>query len=440
MLISESRPRPRTARARLATSLSISLSISLPLAAGAVLATPGAARAGSVRHPAVVSADPVRRTPHVLNGIVNAFALVGGKVVVGGEFDAVRDAGDPHVLKRHNIFAFDLATGKIDRHFAPELDGPVYALAAGAGSTVYAGGAFHTVNGWQGARLTRLSLRDGSAVYGFSPWVSGGIVSALVRQGDLLYVGGGFSRVGGRAHPALVRLDARSGEVDPRFHVTPGESRSGQVKVYAMAASRDRLLIDGSFMTLDGRPRAQLGLIDISRPEARVAAWRSDAYRPACKDVFPSYVRGLDFSPDGKYFVVVTTGGPKHHDRLCDSAARFETYSKARRIKPTWVNRTGGDSLYAVSVSGAAVYVGGHQRWLNNPEGSDSAGPGAVSRPGIGALDPVTGRALAWNPTRTRGVGVKAFLAVRQGLIVGSDTTRLGHEYHARVGMFPIGH
>ena len=65
---------------------------------------------------------------------------------------------------------------------------------------------------------------------------------------------------------------------------------------------------------------------------------------------------------------------------------------------------TGGDSLYAVAVTGAAVYVGGHQRYLDNPNGTttrprpDRGGP-----VGIGALNPLTGKALPWNPTRTRG-------------------------------------
>lgn len=122
---------------------------------------------------------------------------------------------------------------------------------------------------------------------------------------------------------------------------------------------------------------------------------------------------------------------------MCDTAARFETGARGA-VEPTWVNHTGGDSLYAVAATGSAVYVGGHQRWLDNPGGHDSAGPGAVARPGIGAIHPRTGKALTWNPTRARGIGVKAFLAHPGGLLVGSDTTRLGHEYHARVGMFPL--
>jgi beta-propeller uncharacterized protein DUF5122 len=405
------------------------------LAAVLALLSGAPASAGMVAHPRVVSADPAGTTPHVLDGMVNAFALVGGTVVVGGSFERVREAGGAATLRRSNVFAFDLATGKVDPRFAPELDGPVNALAAGPGATVYAGGAF-SAGGGRGLAL--LSLLDGAPVPGFSAPVRGGAVTSLVLHGGRLYVGGAFSGISGGPRRALARLDPATGALDPAFTVTPGGGRGGAPKVYALAAARDRLAVDGSFTTLDGLRRPQLGLVDIGAARPAVAGWRTESYAARCKDVFPSYVRGLDFSPDGQYFVVVTTGGAKGPRKLCDSAARFETYSPAAEITPTWVNHTGGDSLYAVAVTGAAVYVGGHQRWLDNPEGDDSAGRGAVARPGIGAIDPVSGRALAWNPTRERGIGVKAFLAHSGGLLVGSDTTHLGHEYHARVGMFPL--
>jgi hypothetical protein len=211
-----------------------------------------------------------------------------------------------------------------------------------------------------------------------------------------------------------------------------------RVKVTALALGRDRLAVDGTFTKLNGRSRPQLGLIDVSGATARLSSWRTSAYAPKCKKPFPSYIRGLAFSPDGGYFVVVSTGGTHRATTLCDTAARFETYSRAADVRPTWVNHTGGDSLYAVAVTGAAVYVGGHQRWLNNPGGSNTAGPGAVPREGIGAIHPRTGKALSWNPGRDRGIGVKAFLVHPGGLLVGSDTTRLGGEYHARIGMFPL--
>ncbi|MFG1618233.1 hypothetical protein ACGFI3_36240 [Nonomuraea wenchangensis] len=379
-----------------------------------------------------MSADPVDTTPHVLDGIVNAIAVVGRTVVVGGSFSEVTDAARKQVLARDNLFAFDLPTGRILPGFAPVVPGPVRGLAAGDGGTVYVGGEFYRVNDTRARGLARVRLSDGALVPGFAPNLVGGTVNTLARQDGSLYVGGDFTG----PREALARLDATTGAADPGFAVTPGEPLTPRVKVYALAIARGRLLVDGSFTTLDGQSRPQLGLIDVTGPTARVAPWRTDTYARKCSDAFPSYVRGLDFSPDGGYFVVVTTGGAV--GGICDTAARFETFAKGSAIRPTWVNATGGDSLYAVAVTGAAVYVGGHQRWLNNPQGRDTAGPGAVARPGIGAIHPSTGMALAWNPTRERGIGVKAFSAQPAGLLVGSDTTRLGREYHARIGMFPL--
>ncbi|MGJ6965002.1 hypothetical protein ACSDR0_24135 [Streptosporangium sp. G11] len=421
------------------------------LVAALTLVPTGIAAAGTTKHSRVVSADPVDTTPHVLDGIVNAIALVGGTVVVGGSFGEVREAGSTRVarvLSRTNLFAYDLATGRILPGFAPRLDRPVQALAAGVRGTVYAGGRFTRTGGARTRGLALLRLSDGSPVARFGAQVRGGTVTSLARLGRHLYAGGDFTHVGHVARTALARLDAVTGAADPSFTIEPGSPRGGRTRVHAMSLSRDRLAVGGDFTTLGGLPRAQLGLIAVAAPDApaasdlppspaAVAPWRTDAYRGRCMADFPGYVRGLDFSPDGSHLAVVTTGGPGGRDRMCDTAARFETGARGR-VGPTWVNHTGGDSLYAVAATGSAVYVGGHQRWLDNPDGHDSAGPGAVARPGIGAIHPRTGKALTWNPTRERGIGVKAFLAHPGGLLVGSDTTRLGHEYHARVGMFPL--
>ena len=152
-------------------------------------------------------------------------------------------------------------------------------------------------------------------------------------------------------------------------------------------------------------------------------------------------MRDVDFSPDGSYFAFVSTGfipqaGGVGRD-LCDAAARFETASPARPA-PTWINYTGGDTLHSVAATDVAVYVQGHQRWLDNPQGANAAGPGAVSRPGIGAINPATGLALPWNPTKDRGVGGKDLYVTSQGLWVGSDTNRIGGETRRRIALMPL--
>ncbi|GAA4706483.1 PKD domain containing protein [Phytohabitans rumicis] len=409
----------------------------------AVAAVAAAAVAGvvpavaQVAQPTVVSADPVDWSPHVLDGTVHAITVVGDTVVVGGDFSVVAN-NRGFRYRRDYLFAFDARTGAL-RSFAPYLDGPVYALAPGADGTVYAGGAFRSVNGAAQRGLARLSLGNGARTPGFSASVNWGDVRALAAAGRWLYAGGTFSAVNRVPRAALARLDAGTGAVDAGFdaRLAAAEATRPKVEDFALTPDGRRLVVAGAISHVAGVPRAQLVLLDTGGPHAVVANWYTDAYRPTCNGTYDTYLRAVDFAPDGSYFVVVTTGNGSGPTQMCDTAARFST-AGAGRHAPAWVNHTGGNTLLAVAVTGSAVYVGGHQQWLDNPHGNKSAGPGAVERPGIGAIDPRTGKALAWNPTRSRGVGVRAFLATASGLWVGSDTERLGGEYHGRLGMFPL--
>jgi hypothetical protein len=410
-------------------------------AAVASLATPGMLPAAAdIAQPTVVSADPVDFTPNVLDGTVWSLALVGDEVVVGGAFTKVADSSRKQTYARKNVFAFNVDTGAISS-FAPQVDGAVYSLAAGADDTVYLGGAFKTVNGASSRGLARVGL-DGDRVGAFSARINWGDVRALAVRGSQLYAGGTFSAVNGVTRVGLARLNATSGAVDSGFDArlsAPGLSRT-RVEHFDISPDGRRLVAIGALLKVGGYDRVQIAMFDIAGPTAALTSWYTDAYRPACMKGFDTYLRQVRFSPDGSYFVVAATGRASAPDKLCDSAARFETAGGGRH-NPVWVQRTGGDSLYAVAVTGAAVYLGGHQRYFDNPYGTDAKGPGpgAVSRPGIGAVSPSTGRALSWNPTRSRGVGVRAFLVTPHGLLVGSDTDQLGHEYHGRIGMFPLG-
>jgi hypothetical protein len=221
-------------------------------------------------------------------------------------------------------------------------------------------------------------------------------------------------------------------------------SNAGFTRVvrFAINPARTRLVAVGNFTRVSGEPRWRAVMVNLGKKQARLNRWSYRHFKNSCADgKAPVYLRDVDFSPNGSYFVVVATGfvpraGGIGRD-VCDAAARFETSVK-RPTVPTWVNYTGGDSLYSVAATGAAVYVQGHQRWLDNPDGRNSAGPTAVERKGIGAIDPVTGLALSWNPSKTRGVGGKDLLATRTGLWVGSDGTEFGGEVRARIAYCPL--
>lgn len=413
---------------------------SLALAALALVALlPARAGAVNTAQPVIVSADPADRTPHVLDGRVNAIVQVGNRIVAGGVFTQVRDHGTSLVIPRANLLSFDATTGVIDAAFAPALDGRVDALAAAPdGTSVFVGGAFNTVNGTTVRKLVKLDVATGQIVTAFRASPTG-VVKDLVVRGTKLYVAGAFLKIRGVVRSGLAAVDVTNGGVDPNLDLPFTDPRTGSMSVQKIDVAPDgeRLVAIGNFTKVAGLDRNQIAILDLSSAPASVADWQTDAFVPPCSPSFDTYMRDVDFAPDGSYLAVVTTGA-SYDGTLCDSASRWEMGATGSGQQPTWVDLTGGDTLYSVAVTGTAIYVGGHQRWMNNPFADDAQGPGAVAREGIAALDPVNGLPFSWNPGRRRGVGVFAFLATPEGLWVGSDTTKLGGEYHARVGFFPV--
>ena len=414
------------------------------LAGSAVLAAllgllAGPAAGVNVAHSVVVSADPVGTTPNVLDGQVNAIVQVGGKMIAGGTFTQVRRGGGP-ILTRNNIFAFDPTTGNIDTAFVPTVNGEVRALeTASDGQSVFVGGAFTNVNGATVNRLTKLNTADGQRVTAFSANASG-MVRDLELRGGRLFVGGSFGTIKGQSRGRLAVVNETSGNVDPNLDLPfTGTHNGGSTNVFKLDVNPagTRLVAIGNFTDVAGVARRQVAMLDVAAGgPATVANWETSRYADACAGAFDTYMRDVDISPDGSYFVVVTTGAYRAN-LLCDTAARWETNATGVSLQPTWVSYTGGDTMWSVGVTGTAVYVGGHQRWHNNPFRSNNPGAGAVPREGIAALDPVNGLPFTWNPGRTRGVGVFALYSTTQGLWVGSDTEQLGGEFHARLGMFP---
>jgi hypothetical protein len=398
-------------------------------------------QAQSAPLPKVVSTNPVNFTPNVLDGKVQAIAQVGKVMVVGGQFSRISDAGSSARIDQPNLFAFNAKTGRIVKTFNPRVNGIVETVAAGpTPGTVIVGGDFRKVDGsWQRGLVT-LRTSDGSRVTTFSAPTNGKVYKVLVR-GNQLVVGGKFTTVGGVSRSRLAVLNATTGAVSG-FNVPVDGNRRPDVQpiplVFEMDATSDGhyLVILGNFLTVGGQAHNQVAVIDLSA--GKVMPWSTSRTAALCSRSVAFFFSDVEIAPSNDWFVLTGRGGYSS-SALCDTASRWALNPYSTNASPTWVNYTGGDTLWSVSVTPAAVYVGGHQRWLNNPSCNNCAGPGAVWRPGIAAIDPSTGRALSWNPTRTRGVGAQELVATARGLYVGSDTEHLGHEYHGRIGQFPTG-
>ncbi|HEU4426114.1 MAG TPA: malectin domain-containing carbohydrate-binding protein [Pilimelia sp.] len=428
-----------------------------PVAATAGAAAPatGAATAtvtGALQHPAIVNTVPSDLTPDILDGTVVAIHDAGTKIIAAGSFTTAQNRDSDVDIPRNYVLAFDKATGLVDDAFAPIVDDEVKAVIAGpVPGTVYLAGAFNAVNGVTRRKIALIDTADGSLVDSFRGPAFNGRINDVVRVGGRVLVGGTFTSAGA-ANPrgGLASLDENTGAVDSYLTVSLTENhnfdgsgaRSGVgPDHFALSPDGTQLVVIGNFRKADGVLHDQVVKLDLGPDAATVANWNTDRYQPECAWwAFDSWVRDVAFSPDGTYFVIVTTGAP-FAGTLCDTAARWEAAATGTGLQPTWVDYTGGDTLLSVAISEQAVYVGGHTRWLNNSDGADSAAAGAVGRASIAALDPVNGLPLAWNPGRhPRGYGVAELYLTPDGLWLGHDQLWIGNFQYRRerIAFFPL--
>jgi PKD repeat protein len=412
------------------------------------------ASAVGVTQATLPAAVPTATTPQVLDNAVQELNQAGtgsaARILAAGNFTQVQDASanGGTTFNQPYVFAFNPTSGAVDRNFRPTLNGVVDAVLSGPNNTVYLGGSFTTVNGTAVSRLAQINLSNGQLTSFRPPAINGAVNDILIANGPgggRLLVAGVFTNVGGVAHGGLASLNPTSGALDPYIGIDvaghfnwDGTTNTAQgsvgVENFDLSPNGSRLAVIGNFRTADGLGRLQAFTATLTTAGATVDPdWATDTFSPGCYTfAFDSYVRDVQWAPDGSYFAIAVAGGsnPGTH---CDTVTRWESGTRGANVQPTWTAYSGGDSSWSVAVSSTAVYAGGHSRWFNNPNGNDSAGAGAVPRPGMAAFDPRTGMPLKWNPGRNpRGVGAQAMLVTSQGLYVGSDTEFIGNRTYTR--------
>jgi hypothetical protein len=422
---------------------------------GVALAPPSQAASVGLTDPQtgkIVSDDPANFTPNILNGTVYSIVQVGNTVIVGGSFTQAQNVNSSTTLTRNHVLAFNATTGVISTTFNPGPNGTVYKVQqTGDGNTVYVAGSFTQAAGGANKNLVKLDVTSGAKVSGFAAPNIDGAVRDLEVVGNHLFVAGKFTHLGGKAQKALGTLNATTGVYDPFFtNVLAGLHRTGysydvtDVLQISSNPQNTQLTAVGNFTSVNGQTRSQIASFDLSGATATLSPWFTNQYTQSCSGKFDTYMTDVEYSQDGSYFIVSTTGayggsGSNQGTSGCDVVSRFESNGTGGPTSPTWTAYTGGDTTWNVEVTDNVIYAGGHMRWQNNPTAGDKAGQGAVARTGIASLNPVNGMTYAWNPTRTRGVGIQDMLATPQGLWVGSDTDRIGnYEYHSEIALMPL--
>lgn len=338
-------------RLRSIITVAVVMLLSLTFAAAdlVVQATPAHAGVSAVvnRGPAGVTADALPTVQ--INGVVWTQVVVGNTVFVGGQFSTARPAGAAPgklTVRRSNILAFDIRTGRLVSGFAPSTNGAVRALAASADRKwLYVGGEFTVVNGVKRLRFARVAINSGS----LSPMSLSfnKPVRAFALSGSTLYVGGSFDRVGRAARNRLAAVNVTSGKLRSWRPAANG-------RVYAITLTPDRrqLVVGGSFAKI-GSARA-CGMARLGLKRGELLSWPINTVVRNCgegtavlslkSDSTRVYGSGFTYRGDGNYEGVFAATGTG---------------------RVSWLQDCRGDT-YDVAVANGRVYSVGHPHNCGN--------------------------------------------------------------------------
>jgi len=419
------------------------------LAVAAAGLAPAGAAAGAHRTAATgpVSAIPLAGTPALASTgsteQIRQLADCGGTMYAVGTFTEITWNGTTYT--RNGAFSFaDTAPFKVTP-WNPGVNGTVNTIAFNGGNcaTAYIGGQFTTVGGAAAKNIAAVRTATGGLVPGFRDNASGQVNTILAAGGHLL-TGGAFKGINGSsANPYYISLSPATGANDGYLalaisgHYVYPNVKVNHTQIYnqQLSPSGKRVLVEGTFTSAGGQARQQIFMLGLGAGHGTVTAWNSSQFSQFCSTKRPFYIQAATWSPDGKTVYVADTGKTPDNWQhtfpltgLCSAVAAFPA-TLAGGLSPDWVNYTGCDSLYSVAADASAVYVGGDERWADNPDGCNRAGSGAVPAPGMGGFTPgASGGALLENSggtaglySRARGIGADDMLLTAAGLWIGSD-------------------
>lgn len=411
---------------------------------------------------ATVSSTPVATTPYLVNTgttpVTTMIRQCGTQMWAVGSFTTIGSPAHATVT-RNNVVAFDMATGVI-APVDPNVNGRVNTITFSPDcSSAYIGGIFTSVGATAVKNIAKIDTTTGVVDPAFAH-TAPGQVSALLDVGGHLLAGGYFKTINGSTGSTasyLTSLNPATGKTDGYANNLgiSGTLPKDTTHIYKMWANptSDRVAIDGVFTSVLGAARRQTFILDLgtSAVSGEICApgttkqfcldpWHAPVLDEACTSSTEQfYAKALAWSPDpaGAFLYIASTGF--RGATLCDSVAKFSS-SPSPTQAPIWINKTGGDSLYSVVATDTDVYVAGHERWLNNPNGLNTCGAGCVSRPGVGDVDAVSGLATPWDPTRSRGHGAgDLFLDSTGDLWISSDAplgSKCGGVFHPGICEF----
>jgi hypothetical protein len=369
------------------------------------VAAPSAAQASQA---GPVHATPATGTPALaLTSTVQTVRQLkqcGGTMYAVGSFTVITQGGTTYT--RSNILSFSATAPYTLSSWAPSVNGTVNTIAFDGGNcaSAYIGGSFSSVNGTPVQNIAEISTTTGAVNSGFAH-AANGTVNTMAVNGAHLLTGGAFTTINGTPRNYYASLSLTTGRDDGYLHLDiHGTYQYGGVgknvtNIYNQQISHagHRLLAEGVFTTVGGQQRQQIVQLYLGSPTATVTGWTSPEFSQHCDTLEPFYLRAAAWSPTDSTVYTVATGGHPYGwvqgtypmTQLCDSTASFSGSESSQHHQ--WIDYTGCNSLYAVAADASTVYVAGHPKYGQNPNGCKTEGPGAVPDAGLQGLSTSNG-------------------------------------------------
>ena len=400
---------------------------------------------------------PRTNTPLVTAGHIYDLEYIGNRIFVAGTFTSVRNRGtSTTTYNQPSLFSFNLDTGLVDANFRPTFGGGTVqeVEASPDGTKLFIVGTFNTVNGVTKRKIASINPVTGATVAGFTANANSQATSVEATN-TTVYVGGQFTTINGVSRGALAAVSATTGQVVPGFvnNITGGIGTNGTLRVHALVLTHDnsKLLVVHTGRQINGQDRYGVALIDAASNQ--LLPWRTRLW-----DDNLQFVGGVQriiagaISPDDSYFVV-SSGSGGDRPPISDTVVAYPLEG-GDFVEPLWISRM-FDSVYSVAISEVAVYAGGHFNYNESPTapdpwpGLDNVGYGrgqglagyglgddVVIRDHVGAIDPLYGKSMDWNPGSNSYEGNQAMLVMPRGVITGGDGNTQGSQNGGRIAVY----
>jgi hypothetical protein len=400
--------------------------------------------------PSVAAAQSGPVSPHPATGTpalaptgtteqVRQIVACNGVMYAVGSFTRISQGSQ--TFTRDNIFSFSQTAPYKITSWTPSTNGVVNSIQLTSDCNhAFIGGKFTKVDGIAANNIAYIRTYNNTMVKDWGHSANGMVDTILRTSNDHLLVGGQFTSINGSSKKYYVSLNLSNGKDDGYLnlnisgHYVFTGAGINHTEVYNQQLSPDHghVLVEGTFTKVQSNRRQQIFMLNLGS-QGNVSTWYSNEFNAFCSNKHPFYIKSAAWSADQSAVYIADTGkAPKGWDGttfpltgLCDAVAAFPALRNGG-LSHEWVNYTGCDSLYSVAADSSAVYIGGHERWANNQNACNAAGPGAIPAPGLGGF--TSGGKLLTNSagtaglySRDRGLGADQIYKTPAGIWIASD-------------------